>query len=81
MTDVIPCIFQTWKEIAFERRANKIRHILSEKDKNFESNNLDEDFQDDYEEEDFQADDQEEFMKVEGSDQSCTIIPANNLQA
>lgn len=29
MGEEIPCIFQTWKEFTFERRARKIRHIIS----------------------------------------------------
>ena len=30
MSEAIPCIFQGWKEFAFESKANKIRTLLSE---------------------------------------------------
>ena len=42
MNEDIPCIFQAWKEIAFEQRAKKIRHLLSEsKNGNQYNNNFD----------------------------------------
>jgi hypothetical protein len=30
MSNIVPCIMQAWKEIAFENRAKKIRNMLSE---------------------------------------------------
>jgi hypothetical protein len=30
MGNIIPCIFQAWKEYSFEKRAQKIRNLLSE---------------------------------------------------
>jgi len=33
MSEAIPCIFQAWKEMAFETRARKIRTMLSESKK------------------------------------------------
>ena len=29
MSNLIPCMFQAWKDMAFENRAKKIRNILS----------------------------------------------------
>ncbi len=33
MTEIIPCIFQNWKEYAFESKARKIRTFLSNEKK------------------------------------------------
>ena len=30
MSNIVPCIIQAWKEIAFENRANKIRNLISD---------------------------------------------------
>lgn len=32
ISEVVPCVFRSWKEFAFESKAKKIRHLLS-KDK------------------------------------------------
>ena len=34
MGDLVPCIFQAWKEHSFEIKAKKIRQLLSESKKN-----------------------------------------------
>jgi hypothetical protein len=33
MGEVIPCVFQSWKEFAFESRAKKIHNFLSNEKK------------------------------------------------
>jgi hypothetical protein len=33
MREVIPCVFQSWKEFAFESRAKKIHNFLSNEKK------------------------------------------------
>jgi hypothetical protein len=33
MSEAVPCIFQGWKEMAFESKAKKIRTMLSESKK------------------------------------------------
>ena len=34
MSEAVPCIFQAWKETAFENRARRIRNLLSESKNN-----------------------------------------------
>ena len=38
MQDIIPCVFQAWKEIIFEKKAKKIRNLLSESEANIVNN-------------------------------------------
>lgn len=37
MQDLVPCLFQAWKEYTFEKKANKIRNMLSESEANIEA--------------------------------------------
>lgn len=32
-SEIMPCIFQAWKEWAFEKKALKIRHMLADKER------------------------------------------------
>ncbi len=34
MSDIVPCVFQAWKEYAFEMKANKIINFISDSKKN-----------------------------------------------
>jgi hypothetical protein len=34
MGEIVPCVFQNWKEFAFESKAKKIHHFLSNDKKN-----------------------------------------------
>mmetsp|Transcript_14619 Transcript_14619/g.14248 ORF Transcript_14619/g.14248 Transcript_14619/m.14248 type:complete len:109 (+) Transcript_14619:193-519(+) len=83
MTDLVPCIFQAWKERSFEKRASNIINIMSDQQLETQKKSPPkprDDFSEEYDEEDFDEGNQEEFMKVERSDHSCTIIPATNIK-
>ena len=116
MGDLVPCIFQAWKDISFENRAKNIRNMLSDSENNLnhyinknrgkqhQEDSMNVDMQglgsdgrtinydnitedkievDEYDEDefDFQANEEEEFLRVEDSNQSCSIIPINNVKA